>query len=202
MITLARRRAACVCSLACQTVLVMMKRPRSEALHPIRLRELPLALPSLAKSVATKLEQAEAAVAHLTVPQNCTDDGIAKAKTAADVARESTFPFIERNETAYTAAYAAASLLWAASLVAEAQASDLDSSRKQEAATGALRALDLAMLRGGVDEWARHAEPWINAATALQAPQALLFPTTPTWTMRKTTSMRPTSLCAQSSIGL
>ena len=90
---------------------------------------------------------------------------IIDAKKAADEARESTFPHLERQESEYSAAYSAASLLYARALLVEADSSD--AAAATTAATAALRALDLAMLRGGVDEWARLAEPLINAATEL-----------------------------------
>ena len=89
---------------------------------------------------------------------------LSEAKDAADAARESTFPFLERMEVNYDAAYAAASLLWAAALCTEAAHASTPA-LAAEARAGALRALDLAMLRGSVSSWARLAEPLVRAAS-------------------------------------
>ena len=129
----------------------------------LRLSELPCAaLHLLAPEVATALRTAEALV---TCQPSPSGDALEEAKAAADAARESTFPHLD--DSHHSSAYAAASLLFAGCLLMEASAapSPLTAS---EAATAALRALDLAMLRAGVDEWAAAAAPLVRQAGAFR----------------------------------
>lgn len=157
----------------------MAKRQREEdsSSSPIhfdipRLSSLPLVMMTLEAPVCNALHAAEAALLSICAgrPDHAS---IESAKLAADAARESTFPHIERNQSEYNGAYAAAGLQYAAALVAEAQlqpqeaASSSSTQAPQfhcKAAESALRALDLAMLRGGVDEWGQAAEPLVRAA--------------------------------------
>lgn len=117
-----------------------------------------------------------------------------QAESACDAAREATFPFLEDSNTAsyasHASAYAAASLLYAEALLLQHELQT--AAERQEAGSGktkksgkgkkanskapsnaeavgkaALRALDLAMLRGGVNDWAPHAAPLVQSATAL-----------------------------------
>lgn len=95
---------------------------------------------------------------------------VAQVREAADAARESTFPFLETgSEPRYCAAYAAASLWFAEASVHEAAAASAagNSVAAGDAAAAALRACDLAILRGGVDEWSALAAPIVNAASVL-----------------------------------
>ena len=68
----------------------------------------------------------------------------------------------------YSGAYAAASLLYASVLLSEASASVASSKQEaaRQSARDALRAIDLALLRAGVDEWAAVAEPIVREANA------------------------------------
>jgi hypothetical protein len=130
-----------------------MKRPHDDASAP-PLSSLPVDLASLDTDVATALRAAERE----------------RTEAACDAAREATFPFLEAGleHAAYAphaAAYAAASLYFAdARLRASASRPKL----AHQAATDALRALDLAILRGGIELWAPHAESLILAAGRLQ----------------------------------
>jgi len=118
----------------------------------------------------------------------------AHAEAASDTARESTFQFLEDSSAAiyapHASAYAAASLLYAEALLlqhdlrcAEDRLEPLSGKTKKKGkgkksdvkapnsaenvGKAALRALDLAMLRGGVNDWASHAAPLVQSATAL-----------------------------------
>ena len=112
----------------------------------------------------------------------------AKALELAEAARESTFDFLEgASAPAHSAAYAAAScfvaeahllrafgperptILGGAGLAQQEQA---HRAKEAEAAAAAHRALDLAMLRGGVDEWRDVAAPLVRAADAMAAAAA------------------------------
>ena len=130
-----------------------MKRPHDDASAP-PLSSLPVDLASLDADVATARRAAERE----------------RSEAACDAAREATFPFLEAGleHAAYAphaAAYAAASLYFAdARLRASASRPEL----AHQAATDALRALDLAILRGGIELWAPHAESLILAAGRLQ----------------------------------
>ena len=123
---------------------------------------MPLELKALEQTVCAALKAAEAAL--WTAAKASTDDAVLAAKEAADAARESTFPYIQRMELSYNGAYAAAGLQYAAALTIEAAQLAESPAACSEAASAALRALDLAMLRGGVDDWARPAEPLVRAA--------------------------------------
>ena len=144
------------------------KRERSDILPVDRLRldDLPLDLSSIDSTVVSALRHAE----RLLHAAACGSAPVHEAAEAADAAREATFPFLE-DSAVYSAAYAAASLQ-----VAEAELLRSAAEAPSEctaAAVAALRALDLAMLRGGVDEWAGPAKPLILLASALAAaPQA------------------------------
>ena len=85
---------------------------------------------------------------------------------AADAARESTFPFLADESSpqyaAHRAAYAYSSLLWAEATLGGGA----------DAAAAALRACDLALLRGGVDAWGAAAAPIVERAEALHAERA------------------------------
>ena len=85
---------------------------------------------------------------------------------AADAARESTFPFLADESSpqyaAHAAAYAYSSLLWAEATLGGGA----------DAAAAALRACDLALLRGGVDAWGAAAAPIVERAEALHAERA------------------------------
>lgn len=130
-----------------------MKRAHDDASAP-PLSSLPVDLASIDADVATALRAAERE----------------RSEAACDAAREATFPFLEAGleHAAYAphaAAYAAASLYFAdARLRASASRPEF----VHQAATDALRALDLAILRGGVELWAPHAESLILAASRLQ----------------------------------
>ena len=119
-----------------------------------------------------------ASLASLPVDVAALDRAVASALVAADrertvdscdAAREATFPFLEAVEhpayAQHAAAYAAASIFWAD---ARLRSTTTDPVHVEQAASDAMRALDLAMLRGGIDDWARHAEPLILAAGRLQ----------------------------------
>lgn len=137
----------------------MSKRKRSSL--EVRLRDLPCApLDALDTTVAAALERADALVAALPA-------GLAEAKEATDAARDSTFPFLDGAPSCglqHAAAYSAASVLWAACLLEEANGAT-SASAAYTAAQAALRALDLAMLRGGVEKWSAVAEPLVRSAT-------------------------------------
>mmetsp|Transcript_43404 Transcript_43404/g.140123 ORF Transcript_43404/g.140123 Transcript_43404/m.140123 type:complete len:232 (-) Transcript_43404:13-708(-) len=91
---------------------------------------------------------------------------------AADAAREATFEALEDEERAEAAcaAYSAASILFADATLAGGDCGGGDEAVDSEAA--ALRACDLAMLRGGVAEWATITEPVVRAASAGAASEA------------------------------
>ena len=86
---------------------------------------------------------------------------ISQARGGVDAARESTFPFLEDGAPVYVSAYSAASLWYAEVAVHEAIAASGAgaASVAHEASMAALRACDLAILRGGVEEWGTLAEP-------------------------------------------
>ena len=144
-------------------------RSASEIASSILLAELPIEIDALRDDVSHALKVAErtlidAAGNNISAEQCASSSAAAavsclcdKAAAAADAARESTFPYLGADvvEPAYNAAYAVASLLYAAALLLRASSNStngLAEAVKTDAA-GALRALDLAMLRGGVDEW-------------------------------------------------
>jgi hypothetical protein len=110
------------------------------------------------------------------------------AQQGVDAARESTFPFLDDSAAARDA-YALSSLWWAEVCLLEPQllqhqptsadapsgsasdAADNPALREthRSAAAAALRACDLALLRGGVDEWAAAAAPLMQWAAHLQS---------------------------------
>ena len=104
---------------------------------------------------------------------------LAEARHLVDLARESTFPFLESSEAARSA-YALASLWWAELCLLEAGGWGSEvgktATTAAEAAAAALRACDLALLRGGLDEWAADAAPIIEEATRLQGAAPALTP--------------------------
>jgi hypothetical protein len=111
-----------------------------------------------------------------------------RAKQGVDAARESTFPFLDDSAAARDA-YTLSSLWWAEVCLIEPQLlheepTSAESQHgsasggakcsalreaKRGAAAAALRACDLALLRGGVDEWAGAAAPLMKWAADLQA---------------------------------
>eukprot|EP00966_Prymnesium_polylepis_P136936 3164119-Prymnesium_polylepis.1 len=126
---------------------------------------LPLHLSSLHASVRRALADGSTALKALraALASEALDAPLAAAERAADAARESTFAFLEDPSTAdqHSAAYAVASL-WCAEAA-------LNGPSESEAAQKALRACDLAILRGGVEDWAALAAPIIAAAERLSA---------------------------------
>lgn len=128
---------------------------------PTLLPQLSLDVSSLEQSVRQPLTTASAALHSLRASDPPAAEAIATAEVAADAARESTFPFLEEEvpRVEYCSAYAVASL-WVAEVA-------LHAASEQQAAERAHRACDLAMLRGGVEEWAALAEPIICAADSL-----------------------------------
>lgn len=128
-----------------------------------RLEAMPLDASKLEVLVSNALKTAEAAL-HYAAANASDIPSVHSAKDAADAARESTFSHIERLEPEYNGAYAAAGLQYAAALIVEAWLPGLLPASRADAARAALRALDLAMLRGGVDDWGRPAETLVRAA--------------------------------------
>ena len=132
-----------------------------------------LRIEELDAGVRRELQHAEAVVGQCLHGTDAVSSGEAlsraqAAAAAADAARESTFPFLERMvDPMYNAAYAAAALLYAGALLMEA--AHASPQRSVGACRDALRALDLAMLRGGVEAWGGYAEPIVAAATAFVA---------------------------------
>ena len=91
----------------------------------------------------------------------------------AEAAREATFPALQSPEpppACVTDAYVCASLQIASALLQKEDASSVSSSSSSaSAAAAALRAIDLALLRGGVAEYVDLAAPLIERAESLQA---------------------------------
>lgn len=126
------------------------------------LAELPVHMDNLAPECSEALRNAETLVAALPT----TPEALVAAKQAADMARDVCIEYLDAPDAViYSAAYAAASLLWAAALLVEAAAAASKSSAST-AATAAMRAIDLAIMRGGVDDWAAPSRPLIYAADA------------------------------------
>ena len=132
-----------------------MKRSSSQAWPSVPpLSSLPVDIGSLDRSVAVALQDADRK----------------RSASTADAARESTFPFLESpaHAASHAAAYSAASLFWAESQLDRAR-STTNRELAQEAVAEAIRALDLAMLRGGLELWAPHCEPLVMAASQMQS---------------------------------
>ena len=138
-------------------------RPATPQLPP--LAELPLDLAALDKSVHHAFRAATAALdaCHSEAPAAAC---LSHANAAVDAAREATFPFLEEAESAaeHSKAYAVASLWWAEVMLLEHAVLGANGATQ---AAAALRACDLALLRAGMDEWSKLAEPLVDAATEL-----------------------------------
>ena len=98
----------------------MPKRSRPAVTPTVSLSRLPVDLNGLMPEVTSSLVRAERLIAALP----STPEALAVAKEAAEAAREATFPYLNgAHASTHAAAYAAASLLLAASLLIEAEAS-------------------------------------------------------------------------------
>lgn len=79
------------------------------------------------------------------------------AKADADAARKSTFPFLQAEDFAevqrYSPVYAAAQILYAHACLAEAMTSEAEPPGKSDLVAECFRAIDLALLRAGMDRW-------------------------------------------------
>ena len=148
------------------------KRARQEAeddrAGALNLDTMPICLEELETEVVHALRQAASLVRALREGKP-TKESMVEAQQAADAAREATFPYLEDpvRGAAHSAAYSAACCF-----LAEAQLAELDLTAESDPyaadgiASSALRALDLALLRGGAVEWGRVAAHLIKVATA------------------------------------
>lgn len=171
------------------------KRPRSPPPSSLALERLPIK--DLPASIARALTEGQNSLLELRQTGSADAHGNAillAAKQGVDAARESTFPFLDDSAAARDA-YALSSLWWAEVCLIEpqllhgeptsAEAPGGNASgaavcfalreAQRGAAAAALRACDLALLRGGVDEWAGAAAPLMKWAADLQA-RALVSP--------------------------
>lgn len=91
-------------------------------------------------------------------------------KAAADAARRSTFPFLQADDAAavqrYSPVYAAAQMFYAQACLDEAEVVTADASLEDRLALVAegFRAVDLALLRAGVEQWSAVAAPLLERA--------------------------------------
>ncbi|KAJ3026253.1 UNVERIFIED_CONTAM: Lysine-specific demethylase 8 [Siphonaria sp. JEL0065] len=138
--------------------------PKRAKVQPprISLATMPISLKAMDPAVSTALKLA--AAEHLK--QHLGKGKKGSAFMAADAARDSTFPFLEEPDAVHTAAYAAASCFVADALLNEAES--LPQSLKREKAVAALRAADLALLRGGVGDWAAVTKRLITKAVEIK----------------------------------
>ncbi|KAJ3234865.1 hypothetical protein HDU81_001079 [Chytriomyces hyalinus] len=157
------------------TKLNSTKQPFNEPPSSSLLSSMPIQLSHMDAGVRSLLEQAAFAVeaarsssiqpsaAHASKPSEKTasaqTNNLALAALAAsEAARESTFPFLEKECAVHTGAYTASCLL-----VAESHLllpNELNSNAK------ALRAIDLGLLRGGVVDWGPVAASLVERAAA------------------------------------
>ncbi|KAJ3239699.1 Lysine-specific demethylase 8 [Chytriomyces hyalinus] len=154
-----------------------MKQPSNEPTSPSLLSSMPIQLSHMDPGVKSLLAQAALAVeaarscsaqssgSHTSSSSTKTTTTSAKMNTlalaalaASEAARESTFPFLEKECAIHTGAYTASCLL-----VAE---SHLLLPDEPDSNTKALRAIDLGLLRGGVVDWGPMAASLVERAAA------------------------------------
>ncbi|KAL1521464.1 hypothetical protein AB1Y20_021126 [Prymnesium parvum] len=131
------------------------------------LPHLPLDVSALHPTVRRALRDGSAALGTLHAASPPSAALVAHARQAVDAAREATFPFLEGEgpyAAAHAAAYAAASLWWAELA--------LHAPHDARGRGEALRACDLAILRGGADVWAPIARPVLEFASGPETAEA------------------------------
>jgi hypothetical protein len=99
---------------------------------------------------------------------------ITKFQKLADEARESIFPFLEKETKIqlYNQAYAAASFLVAKSFLLQVKIED-NSEARDRSRKSVLRAIDLALLRGDITIWSPIFTPLIEEASVMEQEESL-----------------------------